>query len=184
MFLYTTWKIHLLSPYSRPVLFLPVFIFLSFCLSPTGHIWDMVEECTFKTLPHSLHFRPGSLSLIYSLWFFLYFLLWKASLTLGVAKAGFCLPFLKKCLTQPLKNIYRLFLFSSVSLISTSSDHVFIDHLVNGWTGRIMFLSCTFCHCRPVLNPGSLTKDILIPNLKVKKKKILQIFIYSQYHKK
>lgn len=34
-----------------------------------------------------------------------------------------------------------------------------------------MFLSCTFCYCRPVLNPGSLTKDILIPNLKVKNRK-------------
>lgn len=102
------------------------------CLSPSGDIWDVVEECTFKTLPHWPHYRPGSLSLIYSLWFFLYFLLRKASLILCVAKAGFCLPFFKKCLTQPLKNIYRLFLFSSVSLISTSLDHVFIDHLVNG----------------------------------------------------
>lgn len=50
-----------------------------------------------------------------------------------------------------------------VSLLLTSKDLILLDHFLQAQTGRSVFINLTLCFCGPVLDPGSLTEYILIP---------------------
>ena len=64
--------------------------------------------------------------------------------------------------TNTLSRFYLLYL-QFVSLLQTSKGWIHELQILHANTGRSVFLSLTLSFCGPVLDPGSLSKYILIP---------------------